>query len=209
MSENDKKDAIQYDKASQTPKIELEGAVEIRKKSLGRRFAETFIGDDIESVKEYVKRDVVIPALKNLIFESVKSGLEMMLWRDTGQPIKRKGEPVDYNGYSSKSKSYNVSIASDRSPRDRFDFYDIIFKSKFDAEKVLRLLYEYIDTYGHATVADYYNSVPQEVLKNAGIMSSVYTDNDWGWRDLNNIRIQPVRGGYILTLPRPIYKPQE
>ena len=206
MSEN--KDVIHYDQAVDKPKLELESSVEIRKKSLGRRFAETFIGEDIDAVKEYVKTDVVIPAIKNLIFESVTNALQMMLWSSAGQPVKHKGGPIDYNEFS-KSKSHNVSTASDRSPRDRFDFYDIVFKSKFDAEKALSLLYEYVDTYGHATVADYYNSIPQEVLKNAGIMSSVYTDNDWGWRDLNNIRIQPVRGGYILTLPRPIYKPQE
>lgn len=208
MSEHENKDAIHYEQASQKPKLELESGVEIRKKSLGRRFTETFIGDDIDSVKEYVKTDVVIPAIKNLIFESVTNALQMMLWNNVGQPIKRKGEQREYNEFY-KSKSYNVSASANRSPRDRFDFYDIVFKSKFDAEKALSLLYEYVDTYGHATVADYYNSIPQEVLKNAGIMSSVYTDNDWGWRDLNNIRIQPVRGGYILTLPRPIYKPQE
>ena len=50
------------------------------RKSIGRRFVDTFFGDgeDIKDVKTYVIYDVLVPAIKDTIVEGVNSAVSML-----------------------------------------------------------------------------------------------------------------------------------
>ena len=180
--------------------IKMVGNVKEKKKSLFSKFSDTFLTEDLDNVKEYVTKEIVIPSIKNLIFDSFTNTLQMMIFGSISRDPRSRGGN-GYRDYSSISKSSpsNYRAVTNDNNRDRFDFRDLVFTSNRDAEEVLYTLYEYIHEYGHATVADYYNAIPG--------VSSVYTDKDWGWTDLSDVRIRPVRDGFILTLPRPIYRP--
>ncbi len=193
----------------------VESGVKERKKTLGKRFAETFLSEDIDDVGEWVKHDVIIPGLKNLVYDALTNALQGVLWNTTAGPRHDKRDDRryqrDYSSYS-KNKSRDSRSYSDSHDRDRFDFRDIVFVPEYEkgqtlkdartaAEAVLFELKYLISEYGHATVADYYNQIPG--------VRAVFTDNDWGWTDLRDARVKPVREGYIITLPRPIFKPNE
>lgn len=212
VEDNSRKD---YTAASkQTQKVQS-GAKE-RKKSLGKRFAETFLSEDIDDVGEWVKHDVIIPGVKNLVYDALTNALQGVLWNggSSGPRYDRRDDrryQRDYSSYS-KNKSRDTRSSSDSYNRDRFDFRDIVFVPEYEkgqtlkdartaAEAVLFELNYLIDEYGHATVADYYNQIPG--------VRTVFTDNDWGWVDLRDARVKPVREGYIITLPKPIFKPNE
>ena len=187
-----------YDK----PKLKLEGGVKEKKKSLGEKFSETFLSEDLNNVKGYVFKEIVVPSIKNLLFDTLSNAFQMIIFGTTS-PARNGGRKAGYYDYNaiSKSGSNNYRPVVNDIPRDRFDFRDLVFTSSRDAEEVLYTLFEYIHEYGHATVADYYNSIPG--------VSSVYTDKDWGWKDLSEVRVRPVRDGFILTLPRPIFHPED
>lgn len=67
-----------------------------------------------------------------------------------------------------------------------------LFESREKAEEVLSRMNELIDTYGAVSVSD--------VCDLCG-MTSVYTDNKYGWTNLGEAEVIRVRAGYKLSLP--------
>lgn len=72
-------------------------------------------------------------------------------------------------------------------------FDKIIFPTSGAAEKVLIDLKDNIRNYGFTTISDLYDLV--------GLISYNYTDNMYGWNDLNCAEIELVEDGYRLVLP--------
>lgn len=171
------------------------GKVVKQKKSLGKKFAETFLGENIESVSSYIIYDVIIPAAKNMIFDTVNNGFEMLLFGQIRGSRTRRDRGRSYVSYSSYYKDRDRDRQISLRNRARHNFDDIILESRGEAEEVLSHLVELIDVYGMASVADLYDLV--------GVTSN-FTDNRYGWDNLSSARVVPVRGGYLLELPRPI-----
>ena len=178
----------------------IKGSAVPIKPSLGRKFADLFLGDDISNVKEYMIYDRIVPGIK----EMVLSGIEMMLFG--GDRILRR----DRRGLGTSYISYNKMYASSPSRRERDrdkgyryereeargkDFTDYVFESKGEAMEVLDTLTELIDVYDQASVNDFYDAI--------GVTGD-FTDANYGWTELGSANIRRIRGGgYILDLPRP------
>ena len=185
----------------------VKGQAKIRKKTLGEKFSETFLSDEVGDVKSYLVFDVLIPALKDTIFDMFKTGLEMTLFGDSRpKNVQRSnrygggsGSHTSYQSYSDHGSSRGGRTWSqsegryDRKPSR--DFGDIVFPDRADAEHVLSNLVELIDMYGVASVADFKTF--------AGIKKS-WTDDDIGWDALGSAKIIRTREGFILDLPRPV-----
>lgn len=187
---------IRYPAAVPEKKVEkvIEGTVKTKKKPLGRKFVETFLNDDIESVKSYIIFDVLIPGVKDTFREMVNNGLDMLLYGEARHSSKKKNQTfVSYSGFSSpqtrpKDNSY-------RRNRTMTDFQDLIFESRGEAEEVLTNLLDLIADYGVASVADLYDLV--------GI-TGPFTDNKYGWTDLRTASVSRTREGYIINLPKAV-----
>lgn len=173
------------------------GKVVKQKKSLGKKFAETFLGDNIESVSSYIIYDVIIPAAKNMISDTVSNGIEMLLFGQTRGSRTRRDRGKSYVSYSNyyKDRDRDRDRQISQRNRARHNFDDIILESRGEAEEVLSHLVDLTEDYGMASVADLYDLV--------GVTSN-FTDNKYGWDNLSSGRVVPVRGGYLLELPRPI-----
>lgn len=74
------------------------------------------------------------------------------------------------------------------------DTTDIVIPSKADAEAVQDALLKLLDRYEVVTLADYLDLVG---------LSSTFSDARIGWTELNDILIQPLKGGFVLFLPEP------
>ena len=59
------------------PSRVVKGKVLTRKKSLGKKFLETFMGEDIDNITSYVLHDVLLPAAKRMIYDMVKGSFKM------------------------------------------------------------------------------------------------------------------------------------
>ncbi len=177
-----------------------------RKKPLGKRFIETFVGGDAKSVWGFVALDVLIPAAKDAIADAVSQGVERMIFgeaRSTSRRTgRRPGEPyISYNRYSSSSSRRSLTPREEprrpelsRRARASHDFDEIILATRVEADEVVERLYDLVSKYEVATVADLYDLV--------GITGN-YTDDKWGWYDLRGAGVTRVRHGYLLDLPRP------
>ena len=165
-----------------------------QKKSLKSKIKETFVQDDKESIGEYLLLDILVPAVKDCVSDLVCNAINMLLYGDTrghGGNSKKtdytKPSKISYNGGGGSRVEYNRS-------RGGYDFSEIVMRSRTDAANVLGALRERIEEYDVATVADLYDFLD---------ISSVFTDNNYGWYNLDNAFVKQVRGGYILELPRP------
>lgn len=178
-----------------------------RKKPLGRRFKETFIGADAKSVWGFVALDVLVPAAKDMLADAVSQGVERMIFGEARSTSRRTGRRpsdgprISYNRYSGSGSRLVGGPLEDRSHRDisrraraSHDFDEIILATRVEADEVLDRLYDLVSKYETATVADLYDLV--------GI-SGNYTDDKWGWVDLRGAGVTRVRHGYLLDLPKP------
>lgn len=188
----------------QEPRVEriVAGNVRRRKKPLGRRFMETFIGGDAKGVLGYVVSEILLPAARDTLADMVSQGVERMIFgevRSTPRRGYRPGSPSHGSGYVAYNRFSGSSArrAEERSvsPRSRatHDFDEIILASRVEAEEVVDRLFELISKYGHASVADLYELVG---------MASEFTDQRWGWTDFRGAGVTRISNGYLLDLPR-------
>lgn len=178
------------------PEIQQIASATVKKKSVGSKFKEAFVGDSAESVLQYVIWDVIIPRVKDLLFDTIVGGSERTLFGTSQRASRSRGSSgkTDYRGISSSATRERAT--RDISPRGRanHDFEEILIPDRGEAEQVRDTLLALVDQYDSATVADLYSAV--------GI-STDHTDLKFGWTDLSEARIVPARGGgYILELPR-------
>lgn len=182
------------------PKPVLSKPAAVKKQTLGHKFINMFLGDEIEDVKSYILKDVVIPTIKNTILDVVCGGAEMLLLGRTSSR-RHSGRGQTYTPYASYGTYYtnqqNYRQPQNASPQpNRYGVDDIIFNTYQEASDVLAAMFDYMHDYdGMISVADYYEMVRHP---------SVYTDNSWGWTDLGGASIRRVRDGYLLVLPRAI-----
>jgi hypothetical protein len=196
-SHSSKQGKVKPEPEEKQPKIEkvIEGEVIERKKPLGRKIAETFAGDDMRSVGNFILMDVLIPAAKTMISDAMSQGVERMLFGDSRPRSGMRPSYTPYNRLSSPTSSTRSPFREDpRAPLRREESREIILPSRGEALEVLDQLRDIVDQYDFASVSALYSLV--------GITGR-FTDEKWGWTDLRGANIRRVREGYLLDLPRP------
>lgn len=190
------------------PKVKAVIAATERKKSLGRRIADSFTGEDAKSVGSFIVLDVLLPAFKTMISDAASQGVERMLF-GTGSP--RPGlRSNNYGGYGSHTPYNRVATPMTAGPswgttpqrsetisrraRATHDFREVLIPDRQSATLVLDQLQTILDQYQVVTVADFYDTVS---------ITSDFTDNKWGWDNLLDAQIVRVNGGYIINFPQP------
>lgn len=149
------------------------------------------------SVWEYVLHDVLLPSLKDTLYDVITGGSQKALYKD----MRPRGRgPTGYNQYgrpgvvtTPSSNPYTRRTVSPQA-RSTHVFDDIILETRDEADAVLGSMHDLVSKYGYATVAD---------LLTLCNVDSVFTDGQWGWtdREIVNIRVALVQGGYLLRTP--------
>ena len=165
-----------------------------------RKFADIFISEDVTNVKNYIFMDVLVPAVKKAIYDIVTNGIDMFLYGGTGKGrTNSSGPKVSYRNYydqkSTTSSSYRGS--ENTGNRNGFDYEDIVFSNRGDAEMVKQQMRDVINRYGVVTIADMYDMADPN-------LTPPYTSHKYGWMDVSSAEAVRVRDGYILKLPRAV-----
>ena len=162
------------------------------KKNEVRKLTDIFISEDARNVKSYIFMDVLVPAIKKAISDIVTDGIDMILYGGSGSG--RKTKPSNNVSYRNYYESPRNSMSSRNDPqRSRFDYDDIVFESRGEAELVREQMVDMIERYGFVTVADMYDMAD---------LTSPYTSNKYGWTNIRSAEAVRVRDGYILKLPK-------
>lgn len=162
-----------------------------------RKFADIFISEDISNVKDYIFMDVLVPAIKKAIYDIVTNGIDMFLYGSSG---KNKNSPsgakVSYrNFYDQKNNNNGYRGSENVRSHNGFEYDDIKFDNRGDAEAVKQQMQAAIIKYGFVTVADLYDMVDQP---------APYTSQKYGWMDVSSAEVARVRGDYMLKLPKAV-----
>ena len=161
-----------------------------------RKLADIFISEDISNVKNYIFMDVLVPAIKKAIYDIVTNGIDMFLYGGSGKcRNSQPGAKVSYRNYYEQKNNGGYRASDNVRHSNAFDYDDIIFNNRGEAEAALQQMKDIVARYGVVTVNDLYEMTP---------LSAPYTSQKYGWMDVSNVDIVRVRDGYILKLPRAV-----
>ena len=172
----------------------VRGKVKTKPKSGASKLADVFLSEDAGNVKSYILGDVIIPAIKKMISDVVKNGIDMFMYGETrDRRTSYSSSYVSYRDYSKREDDHR----RDSGPRYRpgYTHEDIVLETRGEAEEVLTRMDELIDMYGAVSIADMYDLLGK---------SCAYTDNNYGWLNIRNAEAVRVRDGYMLKLPKAV-----
>ncbi len=167
----------------------------IKKKSGMSKFASIFLPEDVSDVKSYIVMDILIPTAKKAILGAV----DVLLNGRNGSSYDRgrisTASKVSYRKYYDDRRDDRSSYSDSRS-RARFDYDDIGFETRREAEEVRDRMMESIERYNYVSVADMYDMAD---------LTAPFTSNKYGWSKVTDIAradIVKVDGDYVIKLPR-------
>lgn len=192
------------EKTKEIKPLVLTSEVVVKKPSVGSKFKHIFFGGDFQTAAEYVAANVLLPALRNLLLDSISKGADRLIYGDsiprhTPRPTGYTSyQPrVQYNNPIHRPASTGRAYLPDQPPpwqvsETRKMFKDITVGSKEDAESIVEGLMTIIQAYEIVSVSDLHELV--------GIPASP-VDNKWGWSNLSSISINQTRDGWTITFP--------
>lgn len=189
------------DNKSKKPDKVVEKVVSVdathRPTSLGRKFKNVFVRGHMKNVGSYILEEVIVPAIKNLIVDTMNKGTERALFGSSprkryepGRPRVQYSTPIDRYTRSARLPDQPPIGGSARTRRQ--DVGEIVLISRDEADLVIERLTDIIDVYKVATVADLHDLVG---------LPSTYVDNKWGWENLSYANVRQIREGFLLDLP--------
>lgn len=168
------------------------GSVKAKKRSSLSKFVDAVVQEDMATVKNYIFSDVIVPSIKKAISDVVTNGVDMVLYGET-RNRKTSSSPaskVSYRSYYDDGRSSRRVEA-----RSAYDYDEIIFNTRSDAEEVLLKMDEILDKYKVISVLDFFDL--------AGVTGK-HTDNKYGWTDIRTASVVRTIDGYVIKLPRPL-----
>lgn len=169
------------------------GNVKTKKKSEMRKVTENLISEEASNIKTYLVMDVLIPTIKNTIWDAITNSLDMVLFGGSGRSKRSSsgGSRFDYGKQYRKDERRPNELRA----RSRFEMDEILFETRGEAENVLDEMFAVLDEYKLVRVGDLYDM--------AGL-TRPYTSQNWGWTNLRNSGVRRTRDGYVIDLPKPM-----
>lgn len=176
-------------------------SVKERKKGIFERLVVGIVGPDgLVGIGKYLSNEIIIPAVKDIVVNSLTSGINMAVYGDDrprgGRAYNRNGSRVNYTSYSSSPERNRTAPSRDTNRRNDVGYYEL--EDRDSARKVLEGLLDLARQYQYATVADYYDMIGVE---------TEFTHANFGW-SYDTLVTTPImsagRNGYIIDLPRPV-----
>lgn len=177
------------------PEITAVAHATAKKKNWFQRGVRKVFAEDFDDIKSYFVSEAIIPHVRNLIYEVVLSGIELTLFGSVNAKSRSKyGSRV---GKVSYDTAYRTSYRAQNESRGRssIDVDEIQFDSREEAMAVLDGMLDMIDAYEVASVMDLYTL--------AGL-STMPTDDKYGWANLGAAKIVRSRDGWLLKMPKPM-----
>lgn len=189
-------------KSKEAPKQIVTGEVKPVKESVFKKFKNNFFGSDVNSVMGYITKEVLLPAVRDLIVDTTSKGIEQMIYGEVrstrrrtstdGRPRYSYSNPIDVRPSSSYTRGRVPPRVPVRQTGRRHMVGEILLVSKADADRVLETMSELIDRYDAVSVADLYSLLGHPTN---------YIDNNWGWTELVFANVLQTQDGWMLDLP--------
>ena len=190
------------------PKPTLSKGAVKKKPDLLNKAASVFLqGRNLSDVGHYVLVDVLIPKLIDGVASAGKAAIDGIFYGDGAKARSAQSQGNNRYNYSRVSTGGVVarggtSMSSSSNQMNyhkvRRGFENVTIESRMDAETILDYLRATINEYESVSIADFYEAF------NDPSITSQFTDNNWGWFNLDNCTIKHVPGGWQIDLPEPV-----
>lgn len=169
------------------------------RQTFGRMIRDSFVPADVENAGSYILENMLVPGIRDGVFNILRSILDYwsggvggprMTTNNNGPRVSRVNQ-FDYGNRFKKNAGGPPESSS--TPNQRYAYDDLVVGTLQEAEEVLASLKDIIRVYQVARVADLFDLV--------GVTGS-YTDNNFGWTNLDRASYQRVSGGWLLIFPK-------
>lgn len=172
----------------------IEGITVIKTSTFAKRLRASFVGDDKRGLGDYLIFDIIVPAVKNTLYDLITGGANRALYGTVRQNTQPGNQPglgrINYNQISKVIVGGSQAVQSGSKSASTYE--DLLLPNRAQAELVLSRLDDIISQYNIATVTDLYELCS---------ITGNFVDDMWGWTDLRGADIRPARGGFLLQLP--------
>ena len=198
MPENNTPQAPQNPPERANPPERVTTKGKVKKKSLWKRFKETFFAEDAKSVGKYLWTEVIRPAIIKLIDDAGTNAVHMAVY---GDKYPRNGQNNGRTHVSYQSQ-YAQNANNKRPYYNIASRYDHILEGCFledtdDAYACRDAIMAEINAYHRLSVLTLSQIVPEQLM-----FDTAYPDSQWGWTSLNPEAIlQRVPSGWTISLP--------
>ena len=189
------------------------------KPGLFSRASVLFFGDDgLRGVTDYLVRDIFIQSIQttisdvatntiNTLSDVATTSIKRAIFGESYDDRRRNSNDywygsrryVDNRMSSSRGRGYvDYSRQSEKALHHKSENLSnvvrvIEFDSTNDANEVLSYMIDSVEQYGLVTVADFYE---------LSDVASKFTDHQFGWTNLDGVRVVPIRGGvFYISFP--------
>lgn len=183
-----------------------------RPDTLANRINGKVLADETKNAKDYLINDVLKPNLQDVasdtiisildsVVETVKTISDIAIY---GEPQKRRrGRKSRGRGIPSYREYYSSPSETKRNKRRNnreFESEDCTVSSRADCERISNIILDILDEYEELSLAQYKETVSQNnpIYK----LDIEFTDENWGWKSLKNIRPRKGYDGWYLEMPR-------
>lgn len=184
----------QQETQTETKRVEkvVRGPVKTKKNEM-RKLSGTFLAEDLANVKSYILMDVLVPTIKKVLVDIISDSASMIfLGKTKGSSSNNTStSKVSYQRYYDPQNTNR--FASENQMKSRFDYDDLVFNTRGEAEAVREEMQNVIERYGYVSVADLYDMVE---------LTQPYTSNKYGWTNISSAEVVRVYEGYMLKLPK-------
>ena len=176
----------------------------VRKENGFRALRKIFQADDVSSIKEIIINEVVIPSIRDTLYNGIENALHILLYGQTAPSKKSGGGSVSFisynNAYRKDTPKTTVSTinTSAKLPDAAMGL------TQQEAEDLKAELLGAVEDFGYVSVAEFKQYINSKDI--------VHTDSKWGWTNLDRMSIRRYRDAddngnigyyYMLELPKP------
>lgn len=187
----------------------LKGKIKKKQLSFGEKLKRSFVKEDLKDIRDYLIFDMIIPNIKEAAFNTLIGTIAQIFGVSAPTRSFRVASRPGYGGnvrrltpherqYRDYNSIQNQQTLTFRNDFDRRYVNDFEFEYKEDAESVLEQLMDICDTYGWVSVAKFFEFADPD---GSAAGRYPYTNNDFGWRNIDGSTVKFDGSGYVITLP--------
>lgn len=159
-----------------------------------------FFTNNLENIGEYIWKEVVVPAGKDMISNAGKKALDLIIYGDAS---KTQTSSYNSNNGSKYKQAYQQQQASQQKhvnvPRG-----SVMVDTEQQGKDILKRLDNDLKrTNQPVNIPDLYDCYNAVTNKTDYVVS--YTDAKWGWYDLRSAEVVYTRDGWMVKMPEPMY----
>lgn len=175
----------------QNPRVDQDAPTRKRRRlsTIHEVFAAIFPGGFPE-IKDHLVWDIFVPWMQDML-RSGWTGLGDVLFPGSGASTRTQQPPERY----SYNEAYRVRGTSYPSYDSQYLDSMRPYPKREDAEEALRDLHDILIRYGFVTLLDYNERVGNPTTS---------AQQNYGWLNLNSARVEHVRGGWIISMPKAV-----